>query len=150
MSAVNQDYYQILGVPRDADAKTIKDAFRKLAHTYHPDRNKSPDAEERFKEIADRNVKDVLEMVSERLDKFCKDMESQMTECPFLVEEILVKEGNPVEEILKQAELCDADMIVMGTHGQGVLVDVMMGSTARRVVRRSQVPVLVIRLPAEG
>lgn len=42
----------MLGVPRDADAKAIKDAFRKLALQYHPDRNKEPGAEERFKEIA--------------------------------------------------------------------------------------------------
>jgi molecular chaperone DnaJ len=46
------DYYEVLGVPRDADAKAIKDAFRKLALKYHPDRNKEPGAEERFKEIA--------------------------------------------------------------------------------------------------
>ena len=39
--------------PRDADAAAIKDAFRKLALQYHPDRNKAPGAEERFKEIAE-------------------------------------------------------------------------------------------------
>ena len=48
-----RDYYEVLGVERDADAKTIKNAFRKLALKYHPDRNKSADAEERFKEIAE-------------------------------------------------------------------------------------------------
>jgi molecular chaperone DnaJ len=42
----------VLGVPRNADAKAIKDAFRNLALKYHPDRNKEPGAEERFKEIA--------------------------------------------------------------------------------------------------
>lgn len=42
----------MLGVARDADGKTIKDAFRKLALQFHPDRNKEPGAEERFKEIA--------------------------------------------------------------------------------------------------
>lgn len=52
MPATSRDYYEVLGVPRDADAKAIKDAFRKLALRYHPDRNKEPDAEERFKEIA--------------------------------------------------------------------------------------------------
>lgn len=39
-------------MPKDADAKAIKDAFRTLALKYHPDRNKEPGAEERFKEIA--------------------------------------------------------------------------------------------------
>ena len=48
-----RDYYEVLGVPRDADAKAIKDAFRSLAMKYHPDRNKSPDAESQFKEIAE-------------------------------------------------------------------------------------------------
>ena len=52
MAEAQRDYYEVLGVPRDADIKAIKDAFRRLALKYHPDRNKSPDAEEKFKEIA--------------------------------------------------------------------------------------------------
>ncbi|UCH75538.1 MAG: J domain-containing protein [Rhodospirillales bacterium] len=48
-----RDYYEILGIARDADVKAIKDAFRRLALKYHPDRNKDPGAEERFKEIAE-------------------------------------------------------------------------------------------------
>jgi len=51
--AEQRDYYEVLGVARDADAKAIKEAFRKLALQYHPDRNKAPDAEERFKQIAE-------------------------------------------------------------------------------------------------
>lgn len=42
----------MLGVPRDADEKAIKNAFRTLALKYHPDRNKEPGAEDKFKEIA--------------------------------------------------------------------------------------------------
>ena len=43
------DFYQILGVSRDADADTLKRAYRKLARQYHPDVNKEPGAEEKFK-----------------------------------------------------------------------------------------------------
>lgn len=46
-----QDYYEVLGVPRDASKDQLKRAFRKLAQQYHPDVNKSDDAEMRFKEI---------------------------------------------------------------------------------------------------
>ena len=45
------DFYQILGVSRDADAETLKRAYRKLARQYHPDINKEPGAEDKFKEI---------------------------------------------------------------------------------------------------
>ena len=46
-----KDYYEILGVKRDADASTIKSAYRKLARKYHPDVNKTKEAEEKFKDI---------------------------------------------------------------------------------------------------
>ncbi|RME62082.1 MAG: molecular chaperone DnaJ, partial [Caldilineae bacterium] len=46
-----QDYYDLLGVDRNADERTIKRAFRKLAQQYHPDVNPSPEAEAKFKEI---------------------------------------------------------------------------------------------------
>lgn len=48
-----KNYYNALGVSRDASEGQIKRAFHKLAMKYHPDRNKSPDAEVKFREIAE-------------------------------------------------------------------------------------------------
>jgi curved DNA-binding protein len=48
-----RDYYEVLGVRRDASQDEIQQAYRKLARAYHPDLNKAPEAEERFKDISE-------------------------------------------------------------------------------------------------
>ena len=49
---MSQDLYELLGVARDADADTIKKAYRRMARQYHPDVNPDPEAQEKFKEIS--------------------------------------------------------------------------------------------------
>ena len=51
--AEKRDYYEVLGVSKNASKDEIKDAYRKLAMQYHPDRNKAADAEDKFKEVSE-------------------------------------------------------------------------------------------------
>ena len=53
MSTTERDYYELLGVPRNADEQTIKKAFRRLARELHPDVSDVPDAEVRFREVTE-------------------------------------------------------------------------------------------------
>ena len=105
--------------------------------------------EDRWQGVQKRKEKEFMDTVRGRLDEFCDEMGAQLEACPFLVDEIIVKQGRSVEQILLQADESNCDVIVMGTHGHGLLADALIGSTARRVVRRSKKPVLVIRLPEE-
>ncbi|MDJ0984515.1 MAG: universal stress protein [Desulfobacterales bacterium] len=114
-------------------------------------------SEDRWKEIKSQQVDEAKEAligkrrdhlaIKEALHQFSEDVKQQQAGDGFTTDDIIVQRGNPVEEIIKSAEEIKCDLIVMGTHGQSTLEDVMLGSTARRVIRRSKVPVLVVRLP---
>ena len=71
--ADGEDFYQILGVPRDASQDDIQRAYRKLARAYHPDINRDPGAEDRFKEVSE--AYDVLSdpQTRRRYDAFGRD-----------------------------------------------------------------------------
>ena len=68
---------------------------------------------EQLDALKSKNLTDILDAASERLDTFCKDMESEMEACPFIIQEIVVKEGDHVREILDHTDRFDYDLIVM-------------------------------------
>lgn len=105
--------------------------------------------EEKWKKLQDEKQVDFISTIQGRLGSFCEEISNEVDACTFRVDKIIVKEGIPADEILYQAELNDADMIIMGTRGFGMFKEALMGSTARRVVRRSMLPVMVVRLLAE-
>jgi nucleotide-binding universal stress UspA family protein len=103
--------------------------------------------EKKWKEMREQNEQKLLDDIRERLQNFCSEVSRDVPECPFVTEEIYVRIGNSVDEILKEVDASNCDLVVMGAHGHGVIGDAMMGSTSRRVLRRCQKPVLVVRLP---
>ena len=82
MALAYKDYYEVLGVPRDADQDAIRRAYRKLARQYHPDVNSDSDAEDRFKEVGE-----AYEVLSdpekrERYDRLGANWRQQEQETP--------------------------------------------------------------------
>ena len=103
--------------------------------------------EEKWKELWKANEAEIIKTIKERLENFCEEVTREVPECPFITDEIVVKIGNPVDEIMDLVETGDYDLVVVGAHGLGIIGGAMMGSVSRRVVRRSKKPVLVIRHP---
>jgi nucleotide-binding universal stress UspA family protein len=58
---------------------------------------------------------------------------------------ITICEGDPIKEIIHFAENCDAGLIVIPSHGRGMLTEMLLGSTTYSVVRRATCPVLVLK-----
>jgi nucleotide-binding universal stress UspA family protein len=103
--------------------------------------------EEKWKSLMEANKEKIIHDLKDELGKFCDTVSAKAPACSFITDEIVVKIGNPVDLILEQAEKMDCDLLVMGTHGHGILGDAMIGSVSRRVVQRCKKPVLLVRLP---
>ena len=88
--------------------------------------------------------------IKEVLQAFSEEVKADEEDQTFVTEEILIKDGAPAEIIVQTAIDQNCDLIVMGTRGHGVIAEVLIGSTAKWVIRQSLIPVLVIRLPKPG
>jgi nucleotide-binding universal stress UspA family protein len=85
--------------------------------------------------------------IREVLEAFSEDALTSGQEQSFVTDEVLIKHGTPAEVIAETAREQSCDLIVMGTRGHGTLADVFVGSTAKWVIKHSEIPVLIIRLP---
>ncbi|RMG89189.1 MAG: universal stress protein [Candidatus Dadabacteria bacterium] len=87
----------------------------------------------------------IMDRVRERLELFCQEETCTDPQGRDRVKEIRIVEGRPSQAILDEAERCQADVIVMGSHGHSAVGEVLLGSVAHRVTQRAKVPVLVVR-----
>ncbi len=97
----------------------------------------------------EEGMKKALASIKERVKGVCDEAKDEFPSCKLDFNEIIVKPGHPVHEIIDAAVDGNFDMVIMGTHGHSLLDDLLLGSVARGVVHKCPVPVLTIRLAAE-
>jgi len=86
------------------------------------------------------------DIIRERLELFCKDELCTDPAGRDRVKDILILEGQPPEVILRETKRLNPDLIVMGSHGHTAVGEILLGTTAHRVMQRSPVPVFLVRL----
>ncbi len=86
-------------------------------------------------------------LIREALGEMVTEAQKDLHERNLRSDEIVVTQGDAVDCILTEAEARQVDLIVMGYHSRGRLEEAIVGSVSRSVLRRTKVPVLLVRLP---
>lgn len=89
----------------------------------------------------------VRSQLKARLEELCAQECNNNTACQNSVSSIQVVGGYPAQVILNAADECSADLIVLGTHNHTVVGEVMVGSTAHKVLHAASQPVMVVKIP---
>jgi len=103
--------------------------------------------EKQLKELEQNNMEKARKEMEQEIDDFAKKELANFPEdlARFAGTEVAV--GHPVIKILEIADRLDVDLIVMGTHGKGVLEYALLGSVTEKVLKKSTRPVFVVPLP---
>jgi len=104
---------------------------------------------EKLQEIREKGKQEIKDRIQKRLETFCQRELMKDPECRDLVAAAEVVEGDPAAEILRKADELGVDLVVMGTHGKGLLEHAFLGSVAEKVLHRIKIPVLTIPIPKE-
>ena len=104
---------------------------------------------EKLQEIREKGKEEVKDRIQKRLETFCQKELMKDPECRDLVASTEVVEGDPAAEILRKADELGVDLVVMGTHGKGLLEHAFLGSVAEKILHRIKIPVLTIPIPKE-
>jgi len=109
-----------------------------------------------LKDLASESARDELNQkgiitaknaVKSRISEMHEQVEGETGNCPVNMDDVIIKVGNPVQNIISTAKEGQYDLIVMGTHGHGKIGQAIIGSVADEVIRTCEKPVLVVRLP---
>ncbi|MGD8353488.1 MAG: universal stress protein [Pseudomonadota bacterium] len=104
--------------------------------------------EEKYRQLVKEHKEETVQAIKEEIIEL-KDriIAEHLDESVDRIEEIHVFEGDPELEILHMADILKVDMLVMGTHTKGLTHYTFMGSVARKVIKRTRIPVLLVPPP---
>ncbi len=114
-------------------------------------------SEDMWRKIKKRSLEEAREMlvgrkrddsaIRDRVDQFCQDTMADQGKKPYVTYDVKVKAGDTVQAILREARKGGYDLIIMGKKGRRAIEDALIGTTARRVMRRCSIPVMIVPLP---
>jgi nucleotide-binding universal stress UspA family protein len=85
--------------------------------------------------------------IRDSVDQFCQESMGEGGSDPYVTYDVAVETGDPAEKIVEKAHRGSYDLVVIAKHGHGVLHGGLVGDTVQRVIRRCDVPVLVVQVP---
>lgn len=107
-------------------------------------------------EIKTRNLAEARDILVQRkrensaimdsVEQFCRDATEDPRRDPYATYDVVVDMGDAVDKIVEQADNGSYDLVIIGKHGRGAMDGGLMGDTARRVIRRCRVPVMVVQV----
>lgn len=106
-------------------------------------------SEEMRTKISNDGFEEARQEMEQRADKICKDSGLTRNELEAMVGEIQAIQGVPHQAILEAAKRLHADIIIMGSHGQTVVGEMLLGSVAHKVIMKSKIPVLLVPISSD-
>ena len=101
-----------------------------------------------LKDLNKDSQNDAKDAIKERIKGVYGEMKDEFPSCRMDFNRIIIKTGHPVRRIIETATEGNFDIVVMGTHGHGLIDNLLLGSVARGVVQKCPIPVLTIKLPS--
>lgn len=105
--------------------------------------------EKRHQEILAKHIEESKALIKKHLQSIRDKELKNNPEFEKIAISIEICDGFPAEKILSSAKELNCDVIIMGTHSKGIIANTFLGSTAKRVLRRTRKPVFIIPLPKE-
>ena len=106
-------------------------------------------SEEMRTKINNEGFEEARQEMEKRAEKICKDSGLTREELEEMIGEVQAVQGVPHQAILEAAQRLGADLIIMGSRGQTVVGEMLLGSVAHKVVMKSKVPVLLVPISSD-